>query len=151
MPPPRLSLSTATTTTATTTTTTVLQQVSYSAPSTTARRFPLLRRAFSTQVPSLDQKHATPSTTSVANETIESLFSKSLHNQESVSQATQEEKKKVAEPGPLDGIRVLDLTRVLGRILFSFFVFFFFCIFLRVLSLSGRLRKKKKKKKREKN
>lgn len=119
---PRLPLSTATTTT-----TTSPQRVSYSAPSTTAPRSLLLRRAFSTQVPSLDQKHTSLSTTHVANETIESLLSKSLHKQDSDLQAGKKEKKTKAEAGPLDGIRVLDLTRVLGRKRPScrfFFVFF---------------------------
>ncbi|KAG0282393.1 hypothetical protein BGZ96_000528 [Linnemannia gamsii] len=109
-PAPRLPLCSAATNT--TTTTTLLQRVSYSVPSTTTPRLPLLRRAFLTQVPSLDQKQATPSTTPVANETIESLFSKSLHDQDSDLQARKKNEKK-AEPGPLDGIRVLDLTRVL--------------------------------------
>ncbi|KAF9294678.1 hypothetical protein BGZ88_003537 [Linnemannia elongata] len=99
------------------TTTTLFQQVSSTSNTTTAiaaaLRLPLLRRAFSTQVPSQDQKYATSpatTTTPVANDTIESLLSKSLHDQG--SEAAKKEKK--AEPGPLDGIRVLDLTRVLA-------------------------------------
>ncbi|KAF8949031.1 hypothetical protein BGZ47_000103 [Haplosporangium gracile] len=92
----------------TATTTVALPQVSSASISTAAAvvaRFPLLRRAFSTQIPSLDQKHEHKANT---NETIESMLSKSLHDQD--SQAA----KKEAEPGPLDGIRVLDLTRVLA-------------------------------------
>ncbi|KAG9070577.1 hypothetical protein KI688_008115 [Linnemannia hyalina] len=103
------------TTTTATTTTTLLQKVSSTSSTTTAAavlRLPLARRAFSTQVPSQDQKHATSSTTTstpVVNDTIESLLSNSLHDQDSKAA-----KKKKAEPGPLDGIRVLDLTRILG-------------------------------------
>ncbi|KAF9537899.1 hypothetical protein EC957_007525 [Mortierella hygrophila] len=54
------------TTTTATTTTTLLQQVFSTSSTTTVAavpRLPLARRAFSTQVPSQDQKHATSSTT----------------------------------------------------------------------------------------
>lgn len=102
----------------------LFQQVSSlsSATTATAPRLPLLKRAFSTQMPSQDQKHATSPTTRttpVTNDTIESLLSKSLHDQDS------EAAKKKAEPGPLDGIRVLDLTRVLGMSLLVWWLPFF--------------------------
>lgn len=126
------------------TTTTLFQQVSSTSNTTTATaaalRLPLLRRAFSTQVPSQDQKYATSpatTTTPVANDTIESLLSKSLHDQG--SEAAKKEKK--AEPGPLDGIRVLDLTRVLGMSLSVWLLFFFYSCVVSSFEFSDRLRK----------
>ncbi|KAF9907323.1 hypothetical protein EC991_011145 [Linnemannia zychae] len=69
----------------------------------------LFTRTISTQVPNVDWKqHDLKATTVNSNETIESLLSKSLHDQD--TDAIKENK----EPGPLDGIRVLDMTRVLA-------------------------------------
>ncbi|KAF9100966.1 hypothetical protein BGX29_006116 [Mortierella sp. GBA35] len=86
---------------------TLSASTSASVSSRTTAVIPRLPRSTSYQVSAPPHSSAT---TIGRQETIESLLSKSLHDHD----AEADTKKKRAEPGPLDGIRVLDLTRVLA-------------------------------------